>query len=188
VWNSGDNLTAFYIRGFTRLDESFELREDDDPDVEVTVPTGDYDLWQAGLFASTSASRPIVLSTQTFLQGIYDGTLHSITGRLSVAPSANLAVTASYTRNIIDVPDGAFEADVASLRLSYAFSTRLFLNTLLQYNSLDNEISANVRLNFIHRPGSDLFVVFNEQRGSKAGVWDFDNRTAVVKITYLARI
>jgi hypothetical protein len=188
VWDSGDNFTAFFIKGFTRIDESFELREEDEAVEPVIVPVGDYDVWQAGVFANSSSGRPVVLSTQIFLQGIYDGTLHSLTGRVAAAPNANFSLEASYTRNLVDVPDGAFQTDVVSLRLSYAFSTQLFLNALLQYNSLDDAVSANLRLNFIHRPGSDLFVVFNEQRGSVGDVWAFDNRTAVVKITYLARI
>jgi hypothetical protein len=85
------------------------------------------------------------------------------------------------------VPDGNFNADIGTARIGVALSTRLSVNALVQYNSLDNELSANVRLNFIHRPGSDLFIVFNETRGSAVSTWDVDNRTALVKVTYLAR-
>ena len=35
---------------------------------------------------------------------------------------------------------------------------------LVQHNSLDRKLVTNLRLGFIHRPGSDLFVVFNEDR------------------------
>jgi hypothetical protein len=62
------------------------------------------------------------------------------------------------------------------------------VNLLAQYNSLDRSATANVRVNFIHRPGSDLYVVLNEQRGSPTSAWDFDRRGAVVKLTYLARL
>jgi len=188
VWESGDNVTVFAIRGFTRLDESFDIREDDDPGLRVTVPTGDYHLWQFGLFSSTSSHRPIVASTQIMLQRNYGGTVHSLTGGLTAAPSANLAVEATYTRNLVDVPGGSFGADIAALRLSYAFSTRMFVHALLQYNSLDRDMSANLRFNLIHRPGSDLFVVFNEQRGYERDLTRLDTRTAVVKVTYLARL
>ncbi len=187
-WETGDGVSLFFIRGFTRLDESFELREDDDPAVEVTVPEGDYDLWQTGMFGSTSRNRVVVLSTQLLLQGIYDGHLHSLSGTITASPGSKLSLSASYTRNLVSVPDGSFNADIASVRIGYSFSTRLLANALMQYNGLDRELSANLRLNFIHRPGSDLFVVFNEQRGSDDSLWDIDNRTAVVKVTYLARL
>ncbi len=45
------------------------------------------------------------------------------------------------------------------------------------------------------RPGSDLFIVFDEQRERAAGTsawdlgsWDLANRGAVVKVTYMARL
>jgi hypothetical protein len=182
-WNSGESVTLFYQRGFNRIDESFELSESK----EIDVPPGDYDLWQFGWFANTSRNRPLVLGSSGMLQGTFGGHIHTLSGDLTLNPNANLSLNFRYSRNWVDVPDGSFTADVAALRLSYAFSVRLFANALLQYNNLDNAASANVRINFIHPPGSDLFVVFNEQRGTDDGLWDFDNRGAVVKVTYLKR-
>ena len=63
------------------------------------------------------------------------------------------------------MPDGSFNADISSLRATHSYSTRLFTNVLAQYNSLEKAFSTNVRFNFIHRPGSDFFVVFTENRG-----------------------
>ena len=84
--------------------------------------------------------------------------------------------------------NGTFTADISSVRASYSFSTKLTTNVLLQYNSLDRDFSTNVRLNFIHRPGSDLFIVFTENRGDERRVWNLQNRGVVMKITYLARL
>lgn len=192
-WESGENVTFFGLRGFTRLDEGFSIRESDDPDEDVFVPAGDYEWWQAGWFANTSGNRPLVLSSNALLQWTYDGHVHSIGGIASLNPNANLALALGYTKSFVTVPDGSFDADIGSLRLSYAVSTRLVANALAQYNSLEKNFSVNVRINFIHRPGSDLFVVFNEQRDwngrfGGSAVWGLDNRAAVVKLTYLARI
>ena len=41
-------------------------------------------------------------------------------------------------------------------------STRMFLNAFIQYNSVTNQVLSNIRYNFIHRPLSDLFIVYNE--------------------------
>jgi hypothetical protein len=183
-WNSGESLTLFYQLGFNRIDESFELSD------EVDVPPGDYDSWQFGWFANTSRNRPVMLGSDAMLQGTFGGHIHTLNSTVTVNPSTNLSLILRYGRSWVDVPGGSFTADVASLRLSYAFSTRLFANALLQYNDLDNVVSANVRVNFIHSPGSDLFIVFNEQRGSdetSGGLWDFKDRGAVIKVTYLKR-
>ncbi len=180
-WNSGESLTLFYQAGFNRIEESFELSDD------VEVPPGDYDLWQFGWFLNTSRNRPVVVGSFGALQGTFGGHIHSVSGDLTLNPNANLSFTARYGRNWVDVPGGSFTADLASIRISYAFSVKLFANALLQYNNLDNSVSANVRINFIHSPGSDLFFVYNEQRGTDDSLWTFDNRGAVVKLTYLKR-
>ena len=181
-WNSGESLTLFYFRGFNRLDEGFELGED------VEVAAGDYDLWQLGWFANTSRNRPVVLGSDGFIQGTFGGHLATVSGDVTLSPNANLSITARYSHSAADVPDGSFTADVGSLRLSYAFSTQLVANALLQYNSLDKSLSANIRINFIHSPGSDLFIVFNERRGTDDSLWGLKDRGAVVKLTYLARL
>jgi hypothetical protein len=102
-------------------------------------------------------------------------------------PDPHLRIQAGGTRNWIRLPRGSLIADLATLRLTLAFSTRAALYVLTQYNSLDRSVNANIRFNLIHRPGSDLFLVLNEQRGSHASLWDFHRRAAVVKLTYLAR-
>ena len=62
------------------------------------------------------------------------------------------------------------------------------LNALIQYNESDDELSGNIRFNFIHTPGSDLFLVLNERRGMPDDLWALDSRSAVAKLTYLARL
>jgi hypothetical protein len=94
----------------------------------------------------------------------------------------------AYEWNQIEVPNGELTSNITSLRFGYAFSTRFTTNALLQYNSLDKDISANLRLNLIHRPGSDLFIVLTERRGVDDELWDLSNRGLVAKLTYLARL
>ena len=181
-WNSGESLTVFYQRGFTRLDEGFDIGDD------VPVPPGDYDTDFYGWFASTSQNRPVVLNSTAFFQNIYDGRVTTISGDVRLNPTANLALTVGFTHNKVSVPAGELAADLARVRLGYAFSTKVTFNALVQYNDQDDELTANLRFNFIHRPGSDLFIVINEERGSAASIWDVNTRAAVVKLTYLARL
>ena len=58
----------------------------------------------------------------------------------------------------------------------------MFLNTLIQYNSAVQEIVTNIRFNFIYKPLSDFFLVYNERRSSTGEVLD---RALIAKITYL---
>ncbi len=74
-------------------------------------------------------------------------------------------------RNKIDLPlpQGSLNTDLIELRVNLALNTRLFLNGLIQYNSETNDFITNFWLDFIHSPGSDLFLVFNEAAAAKAG-------------------
>ena len=58
----------------------------------------------------------------------------------------------------------------------------MFTSALLQYNTAVNAVSANVRLRWEYRPGSELFVVYNEQRDTLAASFpDLVNRALIVK-------
>jgi hypothetical protein len=181
-WNSGEEMRIEYEVGFTRLDRGFEIGEG------VPVPADDYDTWLIGASAETSSNRPVVLQGNARFQSIYDGHISTVGGSLTLSPNANLSAVLSYTHNRVDVPNGAFDADIGSLRLTLAFTTQITVNALIQYNERDDELSANIRFNFIHTPGSDLFIVLNEQRGTSESLWDLNTRSTVVKVTYLARL
>ena len=181
-WETGDDLTLLYRRGSTWIDESFDLSD------RIPVPVGDYPMEQLGLFGNTSSGRPLVLGVAAFRQRIYDGRLSTVSCRLGAAPGPHFSLGASLTRNRADLPGGEFTAWISSLRLTWTLSTRLAASALLQHNSLDREFIANFRLNFVHRPGSDLFLVINEERSGEDSTWRPVSRGVVVKLTYLARL
>lgn len=158
-WDSGEDLRITYDRSFTRLEEPFRLAD------RVTVPAGDYDMWQVTGRLETSSNRPVWGSARVQYRRFYEGTLVSTGGRLNLKAGPHLGVEARYRHNDVDVPRGAFESDVLSLNLRWAASTELSGNVRLQYNSLDERINARARVRLIHRPGSDLYLVVSEGRG-----------------------
>lgn len=64
----------------------------------------------------------------------------------------------------------------------------MFVSALVQYNSAVAQASANVRLRWEYRPGSELFVVWNEQRDTLSPrLPELVNRSFVVKVNRLLR-
>ena len=64
----------------------------------------------------------------------------------------------------------------------------MFTSALLQYSSGANVMSANVRLRWEYRPGSQLFVVYNEERDTLTRRFpDLVNRAFIVKVNRLLR-
>ena len=93
----------------------------------------------------------------------------------------SLAFDGSVERNAIDLPDGDFSADVYSGRATYAASTRFFTSAYVQYNALTDVVVTNLRINYIHAPLSDLFLVYTERR-DRSGLTPTD-RLLSLKVT-----
>ncbi len=181
-FNSGSSVTVYRRLGRTRLDESFDLAD------SVYVPIGAYDAGVTGFFASTNPGQPVTLRANGESESTFGGRL----GRISLTVAANagkhVGLTVDATRSWVNLPNGAFRADLVASRIGIAFTTRLFLNTLVQYNSLDRRVSSNVRFQYIFRPGSDLYLVFNEETGSTASLSTLQARGTRLKVTYLRRL
>ncbi len=66
----------------------------------------------------------------------------------------------------------------------------MFLSALLQYNTSTDTFSTNARLRWEWAPGSEIFLVFTEERDT----YDFErfpvmsNQEFVVKVTRLLRL
>ena len=100
--------------------------------------------------------------------------------RLSVEPRIGV--------NWIELPQASFTTTLLGLRVNAAFSPRIFLGALVQYNSSAESLDTNVRFRWEYQPGSDLFVVYSDGRATGAdGFPQLENRTLVVKLTRLFR-
>jgi hypothetical protein len=119
----------------------------------------------------------------------YDGTLTSVTlSAARVALTKQLSVEPSVTVNRGVLPAGSFTTSLLRARVDFAFTPLRFLSALLQYSSNDQSLSSNIRLRWEYRPGSELFVVYTDDRDTNVlGYPSLRNRAAVVKITRLFR-
>jgi len=64
----------------------------------------------------------------------------------------------------------------------------MFVSALLQHNSGASSIGSNVRLRWEYRPGSEIFLVYNDQRDTRAaGFPTLANRALIFKFNRLLR-
>lgn len=182
-FENGSQVTLMLQAGENRPDEEFDLAD------TLVVAPGTYDGTSLMVMGNTDPSLPVSFEGNGNLARFYGGDLLAFGGTLRLAPSSQVALALGVNRNRVDIPAGKFTADLVSVRAAYSFSTRLTTNLLVQYSSLDEALSANLRLNFIHRPGSDLFLVLTEERGDPEleDRWYLTDRAMVVKLTYLKR-
>jgi hypothetical protein len=179
-WDSGDGGRFEIDFAEQTVTEAFDLAD------TVLVEPGVYGANNVQLAFNSSPARPLVGQLQATVGESFGGTVNTLGGSLTWNPTPKVGVTGGYTRNDVSLPNGAFVADIASLRGTYSFSTQATLNAFVQYNSLNDALITNIRFNYIYRPGSDLFLVFTEERGG-TDFGDQENRGMVAKLTYLHR-
>jgi hypothetical protein len=155
------------------------------------LPAGDYEFSSVDAIVSTNTSRTVSGRANVTLGNFWNGTRTTYGGSLKWKTGPYLTLTPAVSRNDIDLPvtGGQFSTTVTSLNVLGAVSRDLFANALVQWDDVSKALQANIRIDWIHAPGSDLFVVFNT--GYQTGVLldprdtRWLQRTGVVKLTYL---
>ena len=124
---------------------------------------GDYNFrfWEA--FASTNESRTLSVSLEGSRGDFWSGRRTRYGGRGVVKTGPHLTVGARLARNKVSLPveGGDFTTTLIAVDLVGAVSRKLFAAALVQWDSLSSELQANVRIDWIHTPGSDLFLVLD---------------------------
>ncbi len=161
---------------FERLDEPFFIQPDQ------AIPVGDYVFGSISTFFSTDRSRMFSGNIGLRVGEFFDGHQDFYQTGLRFQLGARFATDVSWEHDDVDLPSGAFSTDLVNTSIDYSFSPRMFLNVLIQYNSTLDEISSNIRFNFIYKPLSDFFLVYNERRDSGGQVIE---RALIAKLTYL---
>jgi hypothetical protein len=175
-FENGTQASIASDSSFERLSEPFEIRDGQ------FIEAGDYKFKRFSAMFSTDRSRVVSGTARYEGGGFYDGDRKTVGFGFRLQPSYRFRFETDWRRNDIDLPSGDFDTDLVGSRLGYAFSTDMFLNAVIQYNSESKEIISNIRYNFIYKPLSDLFLVYNERRSTTGEVID---RAIILKLTYM---
>ena len=181
---NADSFNVTHTRSYEFLKQPFRIAPG------VTIPVGGY------AFADTQVS--FTLGPQRLLAGavsvqhgsFFSGDKTTVgfnRGRLELTPQLSVEPGVSYNR--IDLPEGRFTTNLVTTRTTYTVTPLMFVSALLQYNSSSHALSTNVRLRWEYQPGSELFVVYNEQRDTLAPTRlpELANRAFIVKVNRLFR-
>jgi hypothetical protein len=132
-----------------------------------------------------TVSGQFAVNHGTFYNG-HKTTVSLSRGRLNAGSQLSLEPT--YLLNVVDLEEGSFTSQLIGSRVTYTMSPLMFTSALLQYNSSTHAVSANVRLRWEYRPGSEFFIVYNEDRDTLGRRFpDLAGRALIVKINRLFR-
>ena len=182
-FENSDQFDIAFARNYEFLEQPFQIAPD------VTIPVGGYSFQDVRVSFQLGSHRRLAGGLAVQYGSFFGGEKTSVDftrGRLSMTP--RLSVEPGVSLNWINLPEGRFTTELVTARTTYTVTPAMFVSALLQYNSSSDSLSANLRLRWEYRPGSELFVVYNEQRDTLAPRFpELANRALVVKIIRLVR-
>jgi hypothetical protein len=155
----------------------------------LTLPSGSYAFDTLRLNYNMAQQRAVSANLSIDYGTFYGG--HKTTvgvGRGRVPVTHQLSFEPTYSYNRVRVAVGGFDSHLAGSRVTYTMTPLMFVSALVQYNSANSAVSTNARLRWEYRPGSELFVVYNEERDTLTPRFPaLNNRSFIVKFNRLFR-
>ena len=153
--------------------DPFEISEN------IFIQPGVYKHTESQLVFFTNRSKPISFNLRSVIGGSFGGTRYLNSGTLALRSGDKFNAAFTYMYNKINLPVGNFNANVFISQLSYTFRPNLYIQSLVQNNTVDKVWAINLRMGWLQRANTGLFVVYNHnlQDGSPL------NNSLIVKYT-----
>ena len=177
-FESGDWLAVALNSNYETLTEDFEIHP------QVSIPAGRYASKEVAILGRPHDSRRVSGFFRVRAGQFFDGRLFNTTAGPLIKINENLSIDLNHNFSKVSLPWGNFTAHVVDARVNYNLTNRLLTSTSVQYNNVDRQFRINWRLNYIYRPGDDLFIVYNEGHDFDRFVPGLINRTFLIKFTH----
>jgi hypothetical protein len=183
-FQTGDQFSVSFTDTYEFLPAPFPITS------SITLPVGGYTFRTGQIGVNLGRQRKVggsvTLEHGTFYSG-HRTSLSITQGRVTLTNA--LAVEPTFSMNKVDLLQGRFTSHLLGSRITYTMSPLMFVSALVQYNSSINAVSTNARLRWEYQPGSELFVVYNEERNTLARSFpSTSTRALIVKINRLFRL
>ena len=189
-FETSDQFDATYTRSYEFLEQPFRIAPG------VIIPVGGYSFQDVQTGLTFGQHRRLSGRVSVQYGGFFSGNKTTVSigqgrdqVRMELTPQFSLEPSYSYNR--VDLPEGLFTTHLVRTRTTYTMTPLMFVSALVQYNSSSDSLSTNLRLRWEYAPGSELFIVYNEDRDTDSLMPDrvsaIRNRAFVVKVNRLFR-
>jgi hypothetical protein len=170
-FKSGDNIHGVldFNPIYERLFEPFQISPG------VVLPPGEYRFtrFKTNLI-STATKRRLSGSANVTWGNYWSGKAEQITTSLTFKLPPQFTISISTNQTFARLTEGHFIARIFTTDFNYSASPRLSFSNLLQFDNRSRNLGWQSRMRWTLRPGSDVFVAFNQgwisevdQRGSQ---------------------
>ena len=150
----------------------------------IRVNPGRHEFTEYFIYWNTiSSAAPAGMTGRVGVGKFYDGYIRAYRAGPALKLNEHFNANVNLVINDVSLPGGSFVSTLMTAYVNYNFNTRMFFNALVQYNTDSHQWSSNLRFNVIHRPLSDVYLVYNERRDELTG--RMLSRAVIAKVTYL---
>ena len=174
-------------REYEYLSDTWEVRPG------INIGQGKYEGYSFSTNYRSNEAQQLSFDINLSTSDYYGGNRYSLGGGFDWYGIKKLILNSNYRFNKIIFPYADFNTFTLSNRLIYAFSTEAFLKAYIQYNSdrlnYDGAVKWNINILFryIYKPGSDFYIVYNQEQLVGNNNNELSNRTLMAKVVYFWR-
>jgi hypothetical protein len=153
----------------------------------INLPVGSYPFRSVTAGYNLGQQRVVAANLSVEHGTFYSGHKTTVTiGRGRAKVTNQISAEPTYSYNHVTLAEGEFTTHLLGSRVTYTLTPLMFVSALLQYNSGTSSVSTNARLRWEYLPGSELFVVYNDERSTLTRALP-SNRAFIVKVNRLFR-
>lgn len=159
--------------------EVFEISD------SVFVSAGTYDDQEIQIMIMTNQAKPISFSSMNRIGGFFGGDRINMTPTVRLRYKDRFTSEFSFNFNKVNLPGGDFTTNLLRARLTYSFTPKMYIQSLLQYNNQSDQWSMNWRFIWQRSAGTGLYLVYNQVQDYDGIPIEKSTKSFVVKYSYL---
>lgn len=177
-FQSGDYIGFNYEFQQDNPHEEFDLIDG------VVIPRGQYNDNNFSAEFHSFDGRPVNVGIEYEKGSFYTGSRSNIEMYLNLSINRHLSLSADWSRNNLDMPEGYFKVNEFGGRINYAFNPKLNTSLFAQWNNEDKEVVLNGRINWIPKIGSFFYFVVNQHIDTANNSFKLTRTTILAKLIW----
>ena len=129
--------------------------------IGIVIPDGEYSFRRYSAFLRTAGHRPLSAELLVEDGGFFNGDRLRIRPEIEWRPNEHLGFELEYDFNRFEFPGVSAITRQVTAEADVAFSSRLSLASLVQFDNISDDVGINLRLRFNVEAGRDLWFVLN---------------------------
>lgn len=176
---TGDMLIGGIIR-------EYEFLPGDDYIRNIRINPGKYEGNAPYISLTTYRARRVSVDGGISWGDRYDGAFKKLSFGNSTKFNNHFLMDIIYSYDKLQLKNGALAANILASRFTYSVTTELFAKCFVQWNDADRRFSTNILVDYIYKPRSHIYLVYNENRNTLNRLSNnLRDRILLLKFTYL---